>query len=94
LNYKLGTKDLDIKTLAVEALRRNLTVMEVLAIPEQDGWIYKGEHHDGESFVCSVYVARLWKEAGIFGNLSIIAAEQTPKDLYQMDIFNKTWQGN
>lgn len=44
-------------------------------MPEQDGWIYKGEHNDGESFVCSVYVARLWKEAGIFGNLTITAAE-------------------
>ena len=75
MNYKLGTKDLDIKALAAEASKRNLTVMDVLAMPEQDGWIYKGEFHDGESFVCSVYVARLWKEAGIFGNFSITAAE-------------------
>jgi len=75
LNHKLATKNLDIKSLAAEASKRNMTVMDVLAIPEQDGWIYKREFHDGESFVCSVYVARLWKEAGVFGNLSITAAE-------------------
>jgi len=34
LNHKLGTKDLDIKSLAAEASKRNLSVMDVLAMPE------------------------------------------------------------
>ena len=49
--------------------------MEVLAIPEQDGWIYSGLSHDGKSYVCSTYVAALWKAAGVFGNLTITASE-------------------
>ena len=64
-----------MKSLAAEAARKNLTIMEVLAIPEQDGWIYSGLSHDGKSYVCSTYVAALWKAAGVFGNLNITASE-------------------
>jgi len=41
--------------------------------------------------VCSAFVAAMWKAAGIFGDNYINAVEQGPKDVYQMDIFNKTW---
>jgi hypothetical protein len=64
-----------MKDLAAEAARKNLTIMEVLAIPEQDGWIYSGLPHDGESYVCSTYASALWKAAGVFGNLTITASE-------------------
>jgi len=31
-----------MKGVAAVAAEKNLTIMEVLAIPEQDGWIYSG----------------------------------------------------
>ena len=38
-----------------------------MAMPEQDGWLYTGlEPRDGEAYVCSAYVAALWKAAGMF----------------------------
>jgi len=33
----------------------------------------------------------MWKAAGLFGDMEINAVEQTPMDIYQMDIFNKDW---
>lgn len=63
-----------------------------MAMTEVDGWKYKGMNHDGEAYVCSAFVAAVWKAAGIFGDNYINAVEFGPKDVYQIDIFNKTWQ--
>ena len=63
-----------------------------MAMTEVDGWKYKGMFHDGEAYVCSSFVAAVWKAAGIFGDNYINAVEFSPKDVYQIDIFNKTWQ--
>jgi len=63
--------------------------MDVMAIVEEDGWKYTGEWHDGESMVCSSFVTAMWKAAGIFGDVYVNAVEWGPKDVYQVDIFNK-----
>ena len=55
---------------------------------EVDGWKYTGQWHDGESMVCSCFVAALWKAAGLFGDDYINAVEWSPKDVYQVDFFN------
>jgi hypothetical protein len=39
-----------------------------MAMVEKDGWEYEGFYHDGLSYVCSSYVAALWKAAGLFGD--------------------------
>ena len=49
-------------------------------------------YHDGESYVCSSFVTRMWKAAGVFGDLEINAVEWGPGDVYQVDIFNKDWK--
>jgi hypothetical protein len=67
LNFKLGTKGLDIAGVAAEGAKRGLNVSEIMAMVEMDGWKYEGGFwHDGESMVCSCYVAGLWKAAGLF----------------------------
>lgn len=44
-----------------------MTLEEVMALPERDFWEYeKLEPRDGWSFVCSAYVAALYKAAGLF----------------------------
>jgi len=61
-------------------------------MPEQDGWIYSGiEPRDGLSYVCSAYVAALYKAAGVFGDLDINATEWVPRDVYSLDIFDKEY---
>lgn len=89
LNFKLGTKNLNITEVADEAALRGLNISDVMAIVEQDGWNYTGEYHDGESMVCSSFVVGLWKAGGLFGDLPINAVEWGPKDVYQVDFFNK-----
>jgi hypothetical protein len=42
LNHKLGTKGLNMKALGAEAAKKNLTIMDLFSIPEQDGWVYSG----------------------------------------------------
>ena len=61
-----------------------------MAIPEQDGWEYQGIlPRDGVSYVCSAYVTAIYKAAGLFGDLEINATEFSPKDVYQLDFFDR-----
>lgn len=93
LNKKLGTEGLDISGIAGEASKRSppMNVSDVMAMTEEDGWKYEGYYHDGEAMVCSSFVTAMWKAAGIFGDTPINAVEWGPKDVYQVDIFNKTY---
>lgn len=92
LNKRLGTKNLDISGIATEATKQNMTVADVMAIVEQDEWIYEGNYHDGKAMVCSAYVAAMWKAGGLFGDMDIQATEFTPKDLYQIKIFDPEYK--
>lgn len=70
-----------------------MTLEQVMAMPEKDGWIYSGSRpRDGLSYVCSSYVVAVLKAAGVFGDLEINATELTPKDLYQLDIYDKNYK--
>jgi len=90
LNFKLGTNGLNISEVNHEAARRGLNISEVMALVEQDGWNYTGEYHDGESMVCSSFVVGLWKAAGLFDG-EVNAVEWGPKDVYQVDFFDKNY---
>jgi len=62
-----------------------MSFAELMSMPEIEGWVYS----DGRSYVCSCYVAGLWKAAGLFGDNYIEATEFTPKDVYQINFFDK-----
>lgn len=92
LNKRLGTEGLTIKQVAGEAGRRNLTVEDLMAMVEVEGWEYKGiEPRDGRSYVCSAYVAAAYQAAGLFAPGVINGPEFTPRDVYSMDIFDKNF---
>ena len=62
-----------------------------MAEPEQDGWIYTGvEPKDGEAYICSAYVAALYKAAGLFEGLEINATEFTPADIAVLKFWDET----
>lgn len=51
-----------------------------MKMPELDEWIFEDDNGTkGPSMVCDVFVMRMWKAAGIFGNITdqIQAAEFT-----------------
>lgn len=66
-----------------------MSIQDVMAMVEQDGWIYSGEEpRDGLSYVCSAYVAAHYKAAGLFDDLEINATEFTPRDVYVLNVFD------
>lgn len=65
-----------------------MEVQDLMAQPEQDGWVYSGEEpRDGLSYVCSSYVSSFYKVAGLYDGHFINATEQTPRDIYMLDVF-------
>ncbi|KAH7832315.1 putative Zinc finger, MYND-type [Monocercomonoides exilis] len=62
----------------------NLTLMEALAIPEDEKWKYK----NGESYFCSTFVMKLLRAGGLFQSIKFNATELTPKDICSLKIFD------
>ncbi|KAG6592035.1 hypothetical protein SDJN03_14381, partial [Cucurbita argyrosperma subsp. sororia] len=85
LNIRLGTKGLELPEILVEVEKRGSSFGELLAIPEQDDWIYE----DGKSASCVAFVLQIYKAAGLFGPLatSIQATEFTIKDAYNLNFY-------
>lgn len=89
LNKRLGTEGLSITQIAAHAAEMEMSIQDVMAMVEQDGWIYSGEEpRDGLSYVCSAYVAAHYKAAGLLDDLEINATEFTPRDVYVLNVFD------
>jgi hypothetical protein len=54
------------------ANKRNLSFTDLVTIPEDDSWIYTNSNgtRKGSASVCCVFVMRMWKAGGIFGDLA------------------------
>jgi len=68
------------------AAKKGVIFEDLLTIVEKEGW----EYSTGRNYVCSCFVTAFWKAGGIFGNLEIEPNEFSPKDVYQLKIFNST----
>ena len=91
LNKRLGVDGKNISEIAMIAAEQNMSVADVMAMAEMDGWVYTGlEPTDGRNWVCSAYVAAMYKAAGLFGDMEIQATEFGPNDVYLMDLFDTT----
>nr|CAG4717679.1 unnamed protein product [Naegleria fowleri] len=89
--YGLNKNCTDIMCVFETITDLNITINYALTLPERDGWLYD---NGKPQMVCSVMYMNLLKAAGIFGNLThhFESAEFTPKDVYQLDIWDKNWQ--
>ena len=89
LNKRTSTQGYSVSQIAGWGATKGLSVQDIMSMPEQDGWEYTGETpRDGESMVCSAYVAAVWKAGGLFDPYNINATEWSPKDVYIVDFFN------
>ena len=89
LNKRLGTDGLDIEGIAAEAAKQSMSIEDVMAMKEMDGWEYTSEKpRDGLSYVCSSYVIAMYKAGGLFEGLDIQATEFTPRDVYTTNFFD------
>lgn len=66
-----------------------IDLIELTAWPEMDTYLYDGH----PSLTCASFVTALYKSAGVFSAIDtdIQASEQSPKDLYQMAIWDPNW---
>lgn len=85
LNNRLGTKGLSFAELIVEAAKRDLSLGEVVAMPELDSYTYP----NGPSYVCSCLVTAILRAGGIFDGLDINPHEFTPKDVFMLKIYEE-----
>jgi len=88
LNFRLGTKNKSIYEIAYQAAKMGITIENVLALVEKEGW----EYSDGVNYVCSCFVVGFYKHGNLFGELEILPYEFTPKDVYQLNIFDKEYK--
>ena len=78
------------------ASQQGIEPRAIPSIVEDDSWMYHtqnvttGEKVMAPSSVCCVFVCKMWKAAGIFGDFTddINCGEQTNSDDYQMNIFD------
>ena len=88
VNMRLKTKGLSLPQVIAEAARRGMTFNELLAVKEEDDWVYS----NGPNLVCSAFVVAFYKAGGVFDGLDVQATEFGPKDIYQMDIFDTNYK--
>lgn len=90
LNIRLGSSEnplaMSFSDIAIEANKRNISIPDLFAIPEKDGQIYS----TGEAWVCSSFVAAIWKAGGLFDGLEVNAIEFHPRDIYQIKFFDES----
>ena len=87
LNIRLGATGLSFQQVTAEAARRGKSIEDLMAIPEEE-WKY----HDGMSYTCGCFVVAFWYHGGLFGGLKILPNEFSPRDLYTLDIFDKSFE--
>ena len=89
LNKRLNVEDKNISEIAELAAQKNMSVLDVMAMPEQDGWEYTGlGPNDGRNWICSSYVTAIYQAAGVFGDLKINTTEFATMDVYIMKLFD------
>lgn len=103
LNKRVGTMGLSTLQVIRKFLEgrpqnedKTLYLSELPTIPEQDDWTYEmfpNMTMTGPSMVCSVFVCRTWKEAGVFQEVgsNVNCGEFTPYDVHKLQIFDPSF---
>ena len=86
LNKRMNTTNRKISELGEIMAERGMSMGEVMAIPERDGWQYS----DGESYVCSSFVAAVYVAGGLLPKLE--GTQMTPRDVYTLTIYDRNYK--
>ena len=87
LHRAQGVVDLE-STIQIASEELNLSINELVAIPENDSWHYI-TNHGKQVFTPASFVATALKQLGVFHDLELNAAEFTVADIYKLDIYEK-----
>jgi hypothetical protein len=94
LNHRLGTNCVTLQCIYDTIDPQGIPLFEVASQPEQDVWMYPGNgcpYDECYSMVCDVFVMSMYRNAGL-QLPSFQSTEQTPKDTYQMAIYDAHWR--
>ena len=104
LNHQFNTSCVSFTCIMSAIDAQNMTLLEAVAIPVQDSFTYGPfdppyvacdgvSANCNHSFVCSSFVFTMYKSAGLFDDDTDLyqGVEQTPKDVYQMMMFDADW---
>lgn len=85
-NMRLGTTNLTLIQAADLAATKGLSFGELLALPEQDSYLYDGK----AAMVCDVFYCRIAKAGGLFGDLTdqINCGEFQNLDVYRLAFYD------
>jgi len=88
LNMRLSQKETNYTFQQVLTIlqERNMTFGQLMSMPELDKWHYS----DGPAMVCNVYVLAVYKAAGLFDGIEFEATETTPRDAYELALYDTT----
>ena len=78
------------RDLLEESLSKGIDYQTLLAIPEDDKWLYNNAGQITTSMVCNVFVCNIYREAGIL-NTNFNCTETTPFDVTEFNIYNGTY---
>jgi len=80
LNKRFGVEGKSIPEISAIAASKGKTIDEVMAMKDIEYWNFKGLQGDKHylQYVCSAYVAALYKRAGLFGELDVEPTEFGP----------------
>ena len=87
LNIRLKTEGLTYQQAIAEAARRGKSFEELIAEPELEEYTYS----DGKNYVCGAFVAAFLEHGGMFDGITFSPNEFGPRDLYNLDIFDKNF---
>jgi hypothetical protein len=87
---RLGVMDRNLTWVQVieEAVKKGISLPELMAIPEKEEWLYDGK----AQYVCSSFAVALYFHGGMFGsNITIVPQEFTPNDVMSLAIWDKDY---
>lgn len=90
MSKRLGFMDQNLSWTQVieESVKKGVSLGELMTIPEQESWLYDGQHQ----YVCSSFLAGMLYHGGAFkSGITIIPQEQTPRDVMEWNIWNKNY---
>eukprot|EP01106_Pelomyxa_sp_JSP_P015940 TRINITY_DN5681_c0_g1_i2.p1 TRINITY_DN5681_c0_g1~~TRINITY_DN5681_c0_g1_i2.p1 ORF type:complete len:306 (+),score=65.93 TRINITY_DN5681_c0_g1_i2:52-918(+) len=80
----------DFNTTLSMITQQGKTILDILAVVEDDSWVYCTAGVCGPSRVCSALVTDLLQAAGVFGSTPLVVTEFVPRDVYQIGIWDNT----
>lgn len=87
LNNRMGTKNKTLNEIVKLGVQRNMTFEEILAMPELDNYTYSS----GPMYICSSFVVEMYRQGGLFENVTILPHEFDMENVLSLDFFDTNW---